>query len=74
MERRQGKFRRNRLKLKDGNRISLPSGTANKLCVDVHQFARALLSDRSSSQSECSCRRHQICVLWKILFFLFPFC
>lgn len=27
MERRQGKFRRNRLKLKDGNRISLPSGT-----------------------------------------------
>lgn len=26
VERRQGKFRRNRLKLKDGNRISLPSG------------------------------------------------
>lgn len=31
VESRQGKFRRNRLKLKDGNRISLPSGTANKL-------------------------------------------
>lgn len=30
VESRQGKFRRNRLKLKDGNRISLPSGTANK--------------------------------------------
>lgn len=29
VESRQGKFRRNRLKLKDGNRISLPSGTAN---------------------------------------------
>lgn len=27
VESRQGKFRRNRLKLKDGNRISLPSGT-----------------------------------------------
>lgn len=26
VERRQGKFRRHRLKLKDGNRISLPSG------------------------------------------------
>lgn len=26
MERRQGRFRRSRLKLKDGNRISLPSG------------------------------------------------
>uniref|UniRef100_A0A668W0U2 mitogen-activated protein kinase kinase kinase n=1 Tax=Oreochromis aureus TaxID=47969 RepID=A0A668W0U2_OREAU len=30
VESRQGKFRRNRLKLKDGNRISLPSGNANK--------------------------------------------
>lgn len=30
VESRQGKFRRNRLKLKDGNRISLPSGTADK--------------------------------------------
>ena len=29
VESRQGKFRRNRLKLKDGNRISLPSGTLN---------------------------------------------
>lgn len=62
VERRQGKFRRNRLKLKDGNRISLPSGTANKLCVDVGELARAFLSVSSSSQSECSCRRHQICV------------
>lgn len=32
MERRQGKFRRNRLKLKDGNRISLPSGTGLVHC------------------------------------------
>lgn len=63
VERRQGKFRRNRLKLKDGNRISLPSGTANTLCVDVHELAGALLSDSSSSQSECSCRRHQLKVL-----------
>lgn len=31
VESRQGKFRRNRLKLKDGNRISLPSGTTSKL-------------------------------------------
>lgn len=31
VESRQGKFRRNRLKLKDGNRISLPSGNANML-------------------------------------------
>lgn len=29
VESRQGKFRRNRLKLKDGNRISLPSGMLN---------------------------------------------
>lgn len=31
VESRQGKFRRNRLKLKDGNRISLPLGVENKL-------------------------------------------
>lgn len=31
VESRQGKFRRNRLKLKDGNRISLPSGNENKI-------------------------------------------
>lgn len=31
VESRQGKFRRSRLKLKDGNRISLPSGTADRL-------------------------------------------
>lgn len=30
VESRQGKFRRNRLKLKDGNRISLPSGTTKR--------------------------------------------
>lgn len=30
VEKRQGKFRRNRLKLKDGNRISLPSGKSVK--------------------------------------------
>lgn len=30
VERRQGKFRRHRLKLKDGNRISLPSGEATE--------------------------------------------
>lgn len=30
VERRRGKFRRHRLKLKDGNRISLPSGEASE--------------------------------------------
>lgn len=35
VESRQGKFRRNRLKVKDGNRISLPSGTETKLCVII---------------------------------------
>ena len=37
---RQGKFRRNRLKLKDGNRISLPSGTENRLWC-VHNVCRS---------------------------------
>lgn len=39
VEKRQGKFRRNRLKLKDGNRISLPSGTGALRCrSEVQKF------------------------------------
>ncbi|KAG7509982.1 mitogen-activated protein kinase kinase kinase 9 [Solea senegalensis] len=49
--RRQGKFRRNRLKLKDGNRISLPSDFQHKITVQVspsHDRRRSLLSSGSS--------------------------
>lgn len=45
VESRQGKFRRNRLKLKDGNRISLPSGSANKLwcCSKISSGALVII-------------------------------
>ncbi|XP_072313324.1 mitogen-activated protein kinase kinase kinase 9 [Eucyclogobius newberryi] len=51
VERRQGKFRRNRLKLKDGNRISLPSDFQHKITVQAspsHDRRRSLLSSSSS--------------------------
>ncbi|XP_003962417.2 mitogen-activated protein kinase kinase kinase 9 [Takifugu rubripes] len=51
VERRQGKFRRNRLKLKDGNRISLPSDFQHKITVQAspsHERRRSLLSSGSS--------------------------
>jgi len=35
VESRQGKFRRSRLKLKDGNRISLPSGGHRRLLLEA---------------------------------------
>lgn len=35
MKKRKGKFRKNRLKLKDGNRISLPSGQWPGTCWEV---------------------------------------
>ncbi|TKS87092.1 Mitogen-activated protein kinase kinase kinase 9 [Collichthys lucidus] len=38
VESRQGKFRRNRLKLKDGNRISLPSVTPGEGCTAWGRF------------------------------------
>ncbi|KAM6912976.1 mitogen-activated protein kinase kinase kinase 9 [Xenentodon cancila] len=51
VEKRQGKFRRNRLKLKDGNRISLPSDFQHKITVQAspsHDRRRSLLSSSSS--------------------------
>uniref|UniRef100_A0A3P8SKE8 Mitogen-activated protein kinase kinase kinase n=1 Tax=Amphiprion percula TaxID=161767 RepID=A0A3P8SKE8_AMPPE len=51
VESRQGKFRRNRLKLKDGNRISLPSDFQHKITVQAspsHDRRRSLLSSSSS--------------------------
>ncbi|XP_061599599.1 LOW QUALITY PROTEIN: mitogen-activated protein kinase kinase kinase 9 [Cololabis saira] len=51
VEKRQGKFRRNRLKLKDGNRISLPSDFQHKITVQAspsHDRRRSLLSSGSS--------------------------
>ncbi|XP_047200934.1 mitogen-activated protein kinase kinase kinase 9 isoform X2 [Girardinichthys multiradiatus] len=51
VESRQGKFRRNRLKLKDGNRISLPSDFQHKITVQAspsHDPRRTLLSSGSS--------------------------
>ncbi|XP_038130827.1 mitogen-activated protein kinase kinase kinase 9 isoform X2 [Cyprinodon tularosa] len=51
VESRQGKFRRNRLKLKDGNRISLPSDFQHKITVlasPSHDHRRNLLSSGSS--------------------------
>ncbi|KAE8290267.1 Mitogen-activated protein kinase kinase kinase 9 [Larimichthys crocea] len=54
VESRQGKFRRNRLKLKDGNRISLPSDFQHKITVQAspsHDRRRSLLSSGSSPQT-----------------------
>ncbi|XP_026195158.1 mitogen-activated protein kinase kinase kinase 9 [Anabas testudineus] len=51
VESRQGKFRRNRLKLKDGNRISLPSDFQHKITVQAspsHDRRRSLLSSCST--------------------------
>ncbi|KAM9354761.1 LOW QUALITY PROTEIN: mitogen-activated protein kinase kinase kinase 9 [Pholidichthys leucotaenia] len=51
VESRQGKFRRNRLKVKDGNRISLPSDFQHKITVQAspsHDRRRSLLSSSSS--------------------------
>ncbi|XP_034433186.1 mitogen-activated protein kinase kinase kinase 9 [Hippoglossus hippoglossus] len=51
VESRQGKFRRNRLKLKDGNRISLPSDFQHKITVQAspsHDRRKSLLSSSSS--------------------------
>ncbi|XP_045918226.1 mitogen-activated protein kinase kinase kinase 9 [Micropterus dolomieu] len=55
VESRQGKFRRNRLKLKDGNRISLPSDFQHKITVQASPShtdrRRSLLSSGSSPQT-----------------------
>ncbi|XP_056282012.1 mitogen-activated protein kinase kinase kinase 9 isoform X2 [Pseudoliparis swirei] len=54
VESRQGKFRRSRLKLKDGNRISLPSDFQHKITVQAspsHDRQRSLLSSGSSPPS-----------------------
>ncbi|KAF7201265.1 mitogen-activated protein kinase kinase kinase 9 isoform X1 [Nothobranchius furzeri] len=54
VESRQGKFRRSRLKLKDGNRISLPSDFQHKITVQAspsHDHRRSLLSSSSSPPS-----------------------
>ncbi|XP_032355589.1 mitogen-activated protein kinase kinase kinase 9 [Etheostoma spectabile] len=54
VESRQGKFRRNRLKLKDGNRISLPSDFQHKITVQAspsHDRRRSLLNSSSSPPS-----------------------
>ncbi|KAM9708468.1 LOW QUALITY PROTEIN: mitogen-activated protein kinase kinase kinase 9 [Menidia menidia] len=54
VESRQGKFRRNRLKLKDGNRISLPSDFQHKITVQAspsHDRRRSLMSSSSSPPS-----------------------
>ncbi|XP_052341450.1 mitogen-activated protein kinase kinase kinase 9 [Oncorhynchus keta] len=51
VESRQGKFRRSRLKLKDGNRISLPSDFQHKITVQAspsHDRCRSLLGSLSS--------------------------
>ncbi|XP_061749826.1 mitogen-activated protein kinase kinase kinase 9-like [Nerophis ophidion] len=51
VERRHGKFRRNRLKRKDGNRISLPLDFQHKITVQAspsHDRRRSLLSSGSS--------------------------
>ncbi|XP_076013646.1 mitogen-activated protein kinase kinase kinase 9 [Genypterus blacodes] len=51
VESRQGKFRRSRLKLKDGNRISLPSDFQHKITVQAspsHDRRRSFLSSTSS--------------------------
>ncbi|XP_077394810.1 mitogen-activated protein kinase kinase kinase 9 [Festucalex cinctus] len=51
VERRQGKFRRHRLKVKDGNRISLPLDFQHKITVQAspsHDRRRSLLSSGSS--------------------------
>uniref|UniRef100_A0A3Q3KAV5 mitogen-activated protein kinase kinase kinase n=1 Tax=Monopterus albus TaxID=43700 RepID=A0A3Q3KAV5_MONAL len=51
VESRQGKFRRNRLKLKDGNRISLPSDFQHKITVQAspsQDRRRSLLSSGST--------------------------
>lgn len=58
VESRQGKFRRNRLKLKDGNRISLPSGT-DALCLN-----------RLSIESSCIVTSPEI---WFIIIITFYF-
>ncbi|XP_051942499.1 mitogen-activated protein kinase kinase kinase 9 isoform X2 [Hippocampus zosterae] len=54
VERRQGKFRRHRLKIKDGNRISLPQDFQHKITVQAspsHDRRRSLLSSGSSPPS-----------------------
>ncbi|KAM4625635.1 mitogen-activated protein kinase kinase kinase 9 [Polymixia lowei] len=54
VESRQGKFRRSRLKLKDGNRISLPSDFQHKITVQAspsHDRRRSLLGSGSSPPS-----------------------
>ncbi|XP_012993005.2 mitogen-activated protein kinase kinase kinase 9 [Esox lucius] len=51
VESRQGKFRRSRLKLKDGNRISLPSDFQHKITVQAspsHDRRKSLLGSISS--------------------------
>ncbi|CAL8288546.1 unnamed protein product [Gadus morhua 'NCC'] len=51
VESRQGKFRRSRLKLKDGNRISLPSDFQHKITVQAspcHDRRRSVLGSGSS--------------------------
>ncbi|KAK6306873.1 hypothetical protein J4Q44_G00220210 [Coregonus suidteri] len=51
VESRQGKFRRSRLKLKDGNRISLPSDFQHKITVQAspsHDRRKSLMSSLSS--------------------------
>ncbi|XP_048831441.1 mitogen-activated protein kinase kinase kinase 9 [Brienomyrus brachyistius] len=51
VERRQGKFRRSRLKLRDGNRISLPSDFQHKITVQASptlDHRRSLISSSSS--------------------------
>lgn len=60
VERRQGKFRRNRLKLKDGNRISLPSGEAAARRPKAFAFipAHARVFQISSTKSQCRRLRH----------------
>ncbi|KAM8834220.1 LOW QUALITY PROTEIN: mitogen-activated protein kinase kinase kinase 9 [Synchiropus picturatus] len=54
VESRQGRFRRHRLKLRDGNRISLPSDFQHKITVQAspsHDRRRSLLSSGSSPPS-----------------------
>ncbi|KAM3871491.1 mitogen-activated protein kinase kinase kinase 9 [Diretmus argenteus] len=54
VESRQGKFRRSRLKLKDGHRISLPSDFQHKITVQAspsHDRRRSLLGSGSSPPS-----------------------
>ncbi|XP_015206748.1 mitogen-activated protein kinase kinase kinase 9 [Lepisosteus oculatus] len=51
VESRQGKFRRNRLKLRDGNRISLPSDFQHKITVQASPTLDRRKSLMSSSSS-----------------------